>query len=201
MQKYLTGKEKFYYLLCSPEELDKRLREKAAKKIQNFWRRRSKVLHIPDELKEFSFDDQIARWFAEQYTEKGWAMCRRKDGDIWEPRRYYDAVSLFRVKGKKIWKVEIVLRNCYQEVKEIIPFYLRPCEEERFIYFETPFVFSFKMLTFCFVGLRFHGEEISKVQVKGCFTRKEKFESNNFIRYLGDRTCRKVNYLPNEIAG
>ncbi|AHA46216.1 hypothetical protein ISTM_318 [Insectomime virus] len=133
---------------------------KAAEKIAIFWERYGRKMHFPNGAKEEYFighDDP----FAEYLYPKRWFRCKLSNGEF-VPDRSVDVISLLRITGKNIWKVEIVSNNY-----SIFSIYVKKRDKTTTFCIELPFVIPLHSLRLCHVTFRVHGEKVDKIETRG----------------------------------
>nr|WRK65377.1 hypothetical protein MarFTME_332 [Marseillevirus futianmevirus] len=180
MFSFLEKREKIAVSICDDEagrELGiviKRQRE-AAEKIRDFWRRQGRKMYVGDSVsKEKIIDDikgtpgySVSRALYDVGSKRGWYECCRRSHSDFQIGRPTDILSLFRITGKNVWKVEL----CSGTTSFCV--YTKKRDKKGTFCVKFPFDFPIMSVVFSDVVVRVHGEEVERVEAKGALLQNE----------------------------
>nr|WQM86874.1 hypothetical protein [Marseillevirus cajuinensis] len=183
MWTFLGQREKVSLVVSSDCELDDHFLElkqrqiAAVEKIETFWKRHGRKMHLPEGINENCYIDDVkgetdcleTRGLYDMLIRapKRWKLCDRLSGNSFRPFRGFDILSLLRITGKSIWKVEL-----FSEERSRFPVYIKKKDEKTTFCVEFPFAVPLWSMPYTHVEIRVHGEEVEVVEAKGVLLRQ-----------------------------
>nr|WQM86893.1 hypothetical protein [Marseillevirus cajuinensis] len=174
MFSFLGKREKIAASICDDEaerELGIIIKEQreAAEKIRDFWRRQGRKMYVGNSIvKEKIIDDikgvpgySVSKALYDVGSKRGWYECRRRSPSDFQIGRPTDILSLFRITGKNVWKVEL----CSGGTSFCV--YTKKRDKKGTFCLKFPFDFPIMSVVFSSVVIRVHGEEVERVEAKG----------------------------------